>query len=63
MSDKEKEKEINVPPQEIKPELENEEEEPVDEELQKQIKEVKIDNSVFSGGKKKNKKKKHNKKN
>ena len=53
MSDEEKEKEINVPPQEIKPELENEEEEPVDEELQKQIKEVKIDNSVFSGGQKK----------
>ncbi len=63
MSDKEKEKEINVPPQEIKPELENEEEEPVDEELQKQIKEVKIDNSVFSGSQKKDKKKKHDKKN
>ena len=47
MSDEEKEKEINVPPQEIKPELENEEEKTIDKKIQKKIKEIKIDNSVF----------------
>ena len=57
MSDEEK-KEINeVPPQDIKPDLQDEEEEPVDEELQKKMKDVKIDDSVFSGEHKKNEKK------
>ena len=61
MSDQEKEEGPNVPPQEIKAELENEEE-PVDEDLQKQMKDVKIDDSIFSGKDKKEEKKKHDKK-
>ena len=53
MSDEEK-KEINeVPPQDIKPDLQDEEEEPVDEEHKKKMKDVKIDDSVFSGEHKK----------
>ncbi len=63
MSEEEK-KEVNeVPPQDFKEDLPNEEEEPVDEELQKQMKDVKIDDSVFSGEHKKGDKKKHDKKN
>ena len=63
MSDEEKKEEIEVPPQDFKPDLPNEEEEPVDEELKKKMKDVKIDDSVFSGEHKKNEKKKHDKKN
>ncbi len=63
MSDEEKKEEIEVPPQDFKPDLPNEEEEPVDEELQKQMKDVKIDDSVFTGEHKKSDKKKHDKKN
>ena len=41
-------KEDEVPPQNLVPEIENEEEEKVDEELQKEMKKVKIDDSIFS---------------
>ena len=56
----------NVPIQEVKPDLIEEEEEKVDEELQKEIKKVKIDDSVFTRQDKKNckeKKEKDEKKN
>ena len=51
----------NVPIQEVKPDLIEEEEEKVDEELQKEIKKVKIDDSVFTRQDKKNGKEKKEK--
>ena len=60
------EEQIEVPPQQYVPELVNEEEEKVDEELQKEMQKIKIDESVFTGQDKKphkDKKEKDEKKN